>query len=202
MKFILGIVAGLLLIPVLVLAYLASGFGPTAATDKPLPGENLLAQVALQRRIQKEAPSRDLTAMTTSDLVAGAGIYKKDCVVCHGLPDQDPAPIGDGMFPPAPQFFRAPPMRGPGPSGPGGPPPMRAGGPGGRGRGPGGGPDFWRIKNGIRLTGMPSFGSSLSDDQIWQVTAFLASRRDMPPEVKAVLETTTPAPPAPSPASR
>jgi mono/diheme cytochrome c family protein len=137
--------------------------------------------------MQKEAPApRDLSTMTTADLLAGAENYKKDCAVCHGLPDQPTAAIGSGMFPPAPQLM-APPPPGGGPgqmqTGPPPPGPERAGGPG-RGESN----DFWRIKNGIRLTGMPSFEKALSDDQIWQLAALLANRGNMPPEVKAALE--------------
>jgi mono/diheme cytochrome c family protein len=33
---------------------------------------------------------------------------------------------------------------------------------------------FWVIKNGIRMTGMPSFGKvGLADDQLWQLAAFV-----------------------------
>jgi mono/diheme cytochrome c family protein len=33
---------------------------------------------------------------------------------------------------------------------------------------------FWVIKNGIRMTGMPSFGKAgVSDNDIWQITAFV-----------------------------
>jgi mono/diheme cytochrome c family protein len=33
---------------------------------------------------------------------------------------------------------------------------------------------FWVVKNGINMTGMPSFGASGADDQkLWQVTAFV-----------------------------
>ncbi len=33
---------------------------------------------------------------------------------------------------------------------------------------------FWVIKNGIRMTGMPSFGKAgLSDDQLWHIAAFV-----------------------------
>ena len=138
--------------------------------------------------------------MTTADLVAGAENYKKDCAVCHGLPDQPPAPIGSGMFPPAPQLM-APPPPGRGPGGPGqmqrgGPPPPGPGRAGGPGRGEGN--DFWRIKNGIRLTGMPSFEKALSDDQIWQLVAMLAERRNMRPGVKAALESDGATSPPPS----
>ena len=204
MRFIWGVVIGLILVPVLVVVYLASGFGPTAATDKPLPFETWLAGTALRARMLKEAPaSRDLSTMTTDDLVAGAQNYKKDCAVCHGLPDQPPAPIGSGMFPSAPQLMAPLTGRGPGGSGqPGGlgqmergvppqPSPGRAGGPG-RGESN----DFWRIKNGIRLTGMPSFEKALSDDQIWQLVALLAKRGDVPPEAKAALLPDSTGPPS------
>ena len=53
MRFIWGIVIGVILVPVLVVAYLASGFGPTAATDKPLPFETWIAGTALRARMQK-----------------------------------------------------------------------------------------------------------------------------------------------------
>lgn len=33
---------------------------------------------------------------------------------------------------------------------------------------------FWVVKNGIRMTGMPSFGATgVPDDEIWSITAFL-----------------------------
>jgi thiosulfate dehydrogenase len=188
MKFILGMIAGLILVPVLVVAYLVSGFAPVAATDKPMPFETWIAETALRKRIQKEAPTRDLSTMTTADLLAGADTYKKNCAVCHGLPDQPPPVIGSGMFPPAPQEMKVPPLR-PGLA------PKRAGPPPGvaspqmgtvQGRGASG--DFWRVKNGIRLTGMPSFEKTLGEDQMWQVVALIAKRRNLPPEVKAALQ--------------
>ena len=188
MKFIVGVIAGIIIVPVIVVIYLASGFAPTAATDKPLPFETWIAETALSKRMQKEAPTRDLSTMTTADLLAGADTYKNNCAGCHGLPDQPPSELGTSMFPPAPQLMQPPPPR------PGGPRPGRAGPPPGaasaqmgtvQGRGASG--DFWRVKNGIRLTGMPSFEKALSDDQMWQVVYLIAKRRDLPPEVKAAL---------------
>ena len=34
---------------------------------------------------------------------------------------------------------------------------------------------FWVIKNGIRFSGMPGFGNTLSDDEIWQATYYVRS---------------------------
>ena len=31
---------------------------------------------------------------------------------------------------------------------------------------------FWIIKNGIKMSGMPSFGKTHSDEQIWEIVAF------------------------------
>jgi mono/diheme cytochrome c family protein len=47
---------------------------------------------------------------------------------------------------------------------------------------------FWKVKNGIRLSGMPSFDSTLNDQQKWNVSAFLARADDLPPEAQAALK--------------
>lgn len=189
MKFIVGVIVGVIVVPVVLVIYLASGFAPTAATDKPLPFETWIAGTALSKRMQKEAPTRDLSTMTTADLLAGADTYKNNCAGCHGLPDQPPSEIGNGMFPPAPQLMQPPRPR-PGGRQPGraaGPPPGAASAQMGTVQGRGASGDFWRVKNGIRLTGMPSFDKTLSDDQMWQVVYLIAKRRNLPPEVKAAL---------------
>jgi hypothetical protein len=43
------------------------------------------------------------------------------------------------------------------------------------------GQTYWAVKNGIRLTGMPGFGGSMNDRQLWQVSLML-SQRDRAPE--------------------
>jgi mono/diheme cytochrome c family protein len=36
---------------------------------------------------------------------------------------------------------------------------------------------FWVIENGIRFSGMPGFGNTLSGDEIWQATYYVWSFR-------------------------
>jgi mono/diheme cytochrome c family protein len=50
------------------------------------------------------------------------------------------------------------------------------------------GESFWKVKNGIRLSGMPGFKQSLSETQMWQVSALLAKAGQLPPEVTAKLQ--------------
>jgi mono/diheme cytochrome c family protein len=41
---------------------------------------------------------------------------------------------------------------------------------------------FWIVKNGIKMTGMPSWRESLTDRQIWDVVAWLEATRQLPPQ--------------------
>ena len=43
---------------------------------------------------------------------------------------------------------------------------------------------FWKIKHGIRLTGMPSFGYSPNDQKIWTLAVFLKHMDKLPPAVQ------------------
>ena len=172
-RFWVGLMAGVLLVPVLFVAAALLGLLPAAATDRSMPFEPLLAQAGLFARIEREAPHRDVSGMSTAELVAGAGIYQKNCAVCHALPGQPQEQIGAGMFPHAPQLMSSDGMV----------------------TDDAAGETFWKVKNGIRLTGMPSFAASLTEDQMWEVTAVVKRADKLPAEVMAALKPQPAAPP-------
>ena len=172
-KFWTGLLLGILLLPVILGLVLYLGLLPAAANDPSMRFEPLLAQAGLFARIQRQAPTRDVSGMSTADLVAGAGVYQKNCAVCHGLPNQPQGPVGSGMFPQAPQLFS----------------------PDGMVTDDSAGETYWKVKNGIRLSGMPSFEKVLSEDQMWQATAIVKRADKLPPEAADALKpqvTTTP----------
>ncbi len=41
---------------------------------------------------------------------------------------------------------------------------------------------FWATKNGIRMTGMPAWGKTHSDEKIWAIVAFIKTLPDMSAE--------------------
>jgi cytochrome c553 len=41
---------------------------------------------------------------------------------------------------------------------------------------------FWIVQNGIKMTGMPRWRNSMSDDQIWDVVAWLEASAKLPPQ--------------------
>jgi thiosulfate dehydrogenase len=45
----------------------------------------------------------------------------------------------------------------------------------------------WKVTHGIRLSGMPGFGRTLSDTQRWQVTMLVAHADTLPPVVRGAI---------------
>jgi mono/diheme cytochrome c family protein len=51
------------------------------------------------------------------------------------------------------------------------------------------GETFWKVKNGIRLTGMPAYQHVLTDEQMWDVSLLLKNAdQQLPDPVVAILK--------------
>ena len=162
--FILGLIVGLILAPIILFLYFTSGLAPVSTNDKPMPLEEMLAKKALHARIDSEMPKSVPVSADESNLKSGAQIYWDNCAFCHGLSGEAPSVVAKGMFPKPPQLFDG--------KGVTDDPP---------------GETYWKVKNGIRLTGMPAFGRELSDAQIWQVTLLVANADKLPASVSSLL---------------
>jgi thiosulfate dehydrogenase len=165
MKYAAGFLLGLLVLPLCGYLYFVLGLSPVATSAPPMPFERYFAKKALHARISREAPTTNLIQPTEGNLLAGANVYKQDCAVCHGLPGRPKSHIAEGMFPPPPQLFQG--------TGVTDDP---------------AGVTYWKVKNGIRLTGMPGFGWTLSNEQMWQVSVLLANANKVPPSVTQALQ--------------
>lgn len=162
--FFIGVIIGWIVLPVVAFLYLRFGYVPVAVNGPVIPFEELLAGAAVQARIAREAPAKAAFPASEQNLIEGARIYRERCVECHGLPGGTPSAISKGMFPPPPQFFERKVM---------GNEPV--------------GQDYWIVANGIRLTGMPAYRQALNEEQLWQVSQFVANRDKLPPSATGVL---------------
>ncbi len=165
MRFFLGILFGLLLVVVSVYCYFRFGYAPVATAAPPIPFEIRLAHMALNARIDKDAPKNAPFQASETDLENGAHLYREHCAMCHGLMDQPKTATAVGMFPRPPQLLHG--------KGVTDDPP---------------GETFWKVQNGIRLTGMPAYGKSLSDKEMWQISLVLAGADKAPEQVKVILQ--------------
>lgn len=157
---VLSFILGLIVFPLAVYVYFAFGKPPVAVADKPFPFEDRIVRVPMKARIHRETPASAPIEPTDENLNAGAGIYEDKCEMCHGVAGENSA-VGGKMFPRAPQLWA-----------------KHTNGVVGVSDDPAG-ETYWKVKNGIRLTGMPAFGKAMSETQIWQVSLVL-SRADRP----------------------
>lgn len=188
-RFFLGLVVAFLLMAGGAYFYFTSGMAPVAATAQPMPFEKFFAKTALHVRLRQSAPKVVPIQATTQNLLEGAKVYKKHCEFCHGLGHNDLSPVGTNMFPHATQLFDRPPNFNPATMFFG----VTNNSPG---------ESYWKIKNGIRLSGMPPFAKLLTDQQMWDVALLVADAAKLPPQVNAaVMATPATAPASPSAAS-
>ncbi len=166
----IGFVIGLVVLPACAFFYIRFGYAPVATAGPPLPLEKRLASMALKARIKREAPKEVPVSPTEENLMAGAKVYREYCAVCHGMSGQPKTATAKGMYPPPPQLFH--------------------------GKGvtdDPAGETYWKVANGIRLTGMPAYKGSVSDLQLWQVSQLLANANHLPPAVTQFLSSEPPA---------
>ncbi|MDR3607802.1 MAG: cytochrome c [Oligoflexia bacterium] len=175
-KIILGFVLGVGTIVVFASAFIVAGGMPVATRGNPLPLERLIAKIALNAALRGSDQLVAPFAANEAAYLAGAKVYRAQCAVCHSLPGESPGPIAQGLFPKPPRLFAEH-------HGVVGVSDDSAG------------ETYWKVKNGIRLTGMPGFEKGLTDDEIWQVSLLLKNADKLPKSVQDFLAAKIPASP-------
>jgi mono/diheme cytochrome c family protein len=165
-KFLVGLVLGILVPFFAGYLFIKTGGMPVATKGPPLPFEKSIARMSLHAAMDKESGKPSPLPADEANLTAGAKIYRAQCAVCHGELGQPETFVAKGMFPHPPQLL--PPKKGVTDD------PV--------------GEIYWKVKNGIRLTGMPGYTESLSDNELWQVSLFLLHADKLPASATAVLQ--------------
>jgi thiosulfate dehydrogenase len=156
---------------------------PASADSKSGRFEKWAARTSLRATLQKEAPKQANPVTVTDDnLNAGIQLYAKHCAVCHGTAagDSSASPIAKGENPTPPQLATDGVEDDPE------------------------GWTFWKVKHGIRWTGMPAREHVLNDREIWTLALFLKHMDNLPPGPKAAWQAVqvghAPSGPQPAPA--
>jgi mono/diheme cytochrome c family protein len=165
MKFLAGILMGVLLLGIGTAAFVLTGAFDVAATAQPGKLEKQLGELALDRSVARRAPKTS-NPVTPSPEVLKAGLaqYRGMCVTCHGAPGVDASVIGIGLNPPAPDLTVK------------------------KVQARTDGELFWLVSHGIRMTGMPAFGPTHKDEEIWKIVAFLRHLPELTAEEQAALK--------------
>jgi mono/diheme cytochrome c family protein len=162
-----GVVLTLALLVAAAFALAESGYIPANADGPPSRLETWIASTSLEATLKREAPNEpNPVALTDENLLAGVHLFAQNCAVCHGDSKglQTASPIAKGLYQKPPQMATDGVEDDPE------------------------GVSFWKIKHGIRLTGMPSFSSTLSDKEIWTLALFLKHMDKLPPAAQRAWE--------------
>ncbi|MGK0547787.1 c-type cytochrome [Halomonas cupida] len=124
------------------------GFYNVSAQDEHFP----LVGWALHKTMESSvrSRSRDIEAPDLEDLDMirqGASAYESLCAACHLKPGMSDTVLRQGLNPEPPDFTE-----------------MMAISPE---------EQFWVIKNGIKMTGMPSWGETHEDKELWELVSFI-----------------------------
>jgi len=121
-----------------------------SAREKPSRLEEFLARHA--RKIATPAGTKALKnpyPVTPESLRAAQGHWVNHCAPCHGLDGRGNTPLGQNMYPKAPDMRDA------------------------ATQGLSDGELYYIISNGVRFTGMPAWGSEHSPEETWQLVSFI-----------------------------
>jgi thiosulfate dehydrogenase len=168
-KVFLGFLLGIVAVAAGLFLYLHFGSLPVSVADAPLPYEKQIVRLPMHARIDREVKTPPF-GISEDVFESGAHVYRAECASCHGVPGHDVA-YARYMYPRAPQLWKAH-----GKSGVVGVSDDSAG------------ETYWKVSNGIRLTGMPAFNHVLTDTQMWQVSLLLKSANtELPLPVTQIL---------------
>ncbi|SFU49095.1 c-type cytochrome [Halomonas korlensis] len=161
---VIGVLAFILIALVVVIWVAYSGAYNVSATQGHLPFVRWTLETTMKNSISDRAESVQAPSLSESMVTAGATPYKSMCAHCHGGPGEEQSEWASGMLPEPPHL-----------------------------------PDvisewkpsevFWLAKHGMRMSGMPAFGPTHSDDEIWNITAFVMQLPGMTEETYASFDT-------------
>ena len=164
--FVIGIATTVVVLIVGGYVFVRAGGVPIATTSHPLPLEERVARTAILASTGNAAEQKNPLAPDDTSMLGGLSVFKQNCAICHSIPGKPRSAISQGMFPSPPQFFEKKDMVVNVPEG----------------------VTYWEVTHGIRLSGMPGFGKTLSDIERWRVTTLLAHVDKLSPEIQAALQ--------------
>ena len=153
----IGSILTLVLISLVFFVFMFSGFYNLSATIPHMKITESAIYMMKERSIRTNSKNIQVPNLENQNLLlSGFKGYDEMCVTCHSAPGKSASVITDGLYPKPPELYNKEILEE--------------------------WKDkelFWIIKNGIKLTGMPAYGPTHSDEDLWSIVAFLKQLPEM-----------------------
>lgn len=149
---------GVIVIVIATAGYLVAGGYNIAADEPHWVVTSVLINLVRERSIETRAETITVpTNLSDAKRVAqGAGLYAEMCVECHLAPGLQDTELRKGLYPQPPNLTQVKKLD------------SREA--------------YYVITHGIKLTAMPAWGKSHSEEQVWDMVAFLHKLPELTPE--------------------
>jgi hypothetical protein len=133
------------------LAFMYSGLADVAATSEHWALTRWVLSTTMENAVRRNSEAIKPPGFLDEEarVRAGADDYHDMCAFCHGAPGVKPGVVARGLNPRPPKLAKT--------AGEWSPAEL-----------------FWIIKHGVKMTGMPGFGPTHTDDELWETVAFVS----------------------------
>ena len=126
-----------------------SGIYNVSASSPDFPLTEWLLSKIVRASVERRAKDISVPDLEDGEMqLAGASDFDFMCASCHGAPGRRADPAGQGLNPAPPDLAESAAYMTPGEL-------------------------FWVTKHGIKMTGMPAWGATHGDGDLWPVVAFM-----------------------------
>lgn len=163
------IAIGIVLVLLLAAGFVYAGVYNVAADEPHTRPVYALLDAARDRSIAVRATGVTVPSdlNTPARIRSGAGLYAEMCQGCHLGPGIAPTEMAQGLYPQAPHLAAGTDMT-----------PAE---------------EFWIIKHGVKMSGMPAWGKTHPDVLMWNMVAFLRQLPHLTPAQYAAITANAPA---------
>lgn len=149
MRFFAGVILTICILIIIGIIIIYSGWYNVSAANNPSGIEKWLFGTTMDNSVENHVGDIKAPDLSSLDKIKdGFSHYDEMCMECHGAPGRPQSDLAKGLNPPAPDLSESIVDLSPQEI-------------------------FWITKNGIKMTGMPAWGKTHSDDKIWNLVAFI-----------------------------
>jgi mono/diheme cytochrome c family protein len=149
MKIFISALATIVVLIIIGLIVMYSGTVNVGVTESHSGLTKWVFSTTMERSVKSRAGDIEAPDLTNEEMIReGAEHYMRMCQGCHGFPGRERS--GRAIEPAPPHLYEKEEIEEWSPA-----------------------EQFWITKNGIMMTGMPAWGTSHSDEDIWHIVAFL-----------------------------